>query len=163
MTVSGGGAAGKLNPAPSLRLRTINFNPPKQSDKIHEKSASMFDISPTIALAVFVSAFVLDYLYAGTSWSIATCRCCRRRGRVPRHHTPGAAAAHSGSDGAAEPCPAPVGSGHRRRRLSGLSLGGAVDDPLLLSILSAEPNNPGRLPEFRAGYAKINITLFRRG
>ena len=38
--------------------------------RIHEKRTSMFDISPTIALAVFVSAFVLDFLYARYTYYI---------------------------------------------------------------------------------------------
>src|SRR3954453_14661426 len=53
------------------RLQAITGpNPPKQSDRTHEKPASMLDISPTIAVAVFVSAFALDYLYARYTYYI---------------------------------------------------------------------------------------------
>ena len=65
-----GDTVGKLNPTRPLRLRIINLNAPKHAYRTHEKLTPMFDISPTIALAVFVSAFVLDFLYARYTYYI---------------------------------------------------------------------------------------------
>jgi hypothetical protein len=65
-----GDAVGKLNPLRPLRLRIINLNTRKHTHGTHEKLTPMFNISPTIALAVFVSAFALDFLYARYTYYI---------------------------------------------------------------------------------------------